>query len=382
MSGASGEKTELPTPKKLRDARAKGQVARSQDVVTAVSLIAVTVTVMVSFPAMITRLIDLITRAGNRAGAAGSRDFSAVLLAMLQDAGMEVISILGPVLLVCVVSAIAANFAQVGALFTFEGIKPSLSKISPASGFKKIFSLKQLVETLKSILKIVFLTVLFWSAIRGSIQALMLSLSCGLTCMFSVSTAVLQSILAYTALGFIVVAVADFAYQKHSHTKSLMMSHDEIKREYKESEGDPHVKGHRKQVAHELIMSDAGAATRKSSALVVNPTHFAVAIRYDAATMPLPMVVAKGRNHMAHFLRAEAEQAGVPVFRNVPLARSLFAETNPGDFIPEEAFAVIAEVLVWIENNRDALYQGRLHHGDIDMDEGHWPGRASANPGY
>jgi type III secretion protein U len=110
--------------------------------------------------------------------------------------------------------------------------------------------------------------------------------------------------------------------------------------------------------------------TRKASALVVNPTHFAVALRFDPETMPLPIIVAKGRELVAHYLRGEAEQAGVPVFRNAPLARALYAQAELGAFVPDYLFDAVAEVLAWLERNRDKLYQGRLDHGDIDMEQG------------
>src|SRR5262249_33074261 len=172
------------------------------------------------------------------------------------------------------------------------------------------------------------------------------------------------------ALAFVIVAVADYAYQKHSHTKSLMMTKEEVKREYKESEGDPHIKGHRRQLAQELAMGDGGHAARKGTAVVVNPTHLAVVISYRPEQMALPIVTAKGRNLQAHYLRTQAEEAGVPVFRNVPLARALFADAPINDYIPDELFDAVAEVLAWVSRHEDVLYKGRLPHGVIDMDAG------------
>ncbi|WP_181705364.1 type III secretion system export apparatus subunit SctU [Chthonobacter rhizosphaerae] len=366
MSGSSGDKTEQPTPKKLRDARAKGQVARSQDVVTAASLIAVIGVLAATFPGMLERMIAMM----DHVAATPDGDYRAVVWAAILFVSRETIIIMAPVLLVCIVAAIAANYFQVGPLFAFEGAKPSLEKISPSAGFKRIFSMKQLVETLKSILKIVFLTVLLTIVLEKAIGPYITAMPCGMPCILAITSSVLSDVLVYTALAFIVVALADFAYQKRSHTKSLMMTKEDVKREYKESEGDPHVKGMRKQLAHELVMSDAGAATRKSTALVVNPTHFAVAIRYVPDETPLPMVVAKGRNLTAYYLRAQAEEAGVPVFRNAPLARALHAEAELGGYVPDDLFDAVAEVLAWVDRHRDRLYDGRLTHGDIDMEAG------------
>jgi type III secretion protein U len=321
---------------------------------------------------MNTRLIALI----DEIAAMASRDFesaaSSALILMLRDT----IFILLPVLGVTIVAGIAANYFQFGSIFAFENIMPKLEKIDPAKGVKRIFSMKQLVETLKSIFKIVFLSMLLYFVLRDSIQPYIQALPCGLPCLTAVTNWVLLKLLAYSAFAFIIVALIDFAYQRHSHTKSLMMTKEEVKREYKESEGDPHIKSKRKQLAQELIFGDGGAAS-KSSAVVINPTHLAVAIAYRPEEMPLPMVVAKGRNERAVTIRATAEEAGVPVFRNIHLARTLFAEVEVDAFIPDQLFDVVAEVLVWVKMHRDELYKGPLPHGVIDMDAGdHRPKKA------
>jgi type III secretion protein U len=363
--GSSGEKTEQPTPKRLRDSRKKGQVARSQEVVTTASLMSVILYVYLAWGDMNTRLIKLI----DEIAAMASRDFessaSAALILMLRDT----IFILLPVLGVTVVAGIAANYFQFGSIFAFENLAPKLEKIDPAKGVKRIFSMKQLVETLKSIFKIVFLSVLLYFVLRDAIEPYVQALPCGLPCLTAVTNWVLLKLLAYSAFAFIVVAPIDFAYQRHSHTKSLMMTKEEVKREFKESEGDPHIKQKRKQLAQELIFGDGGAAG-KSSAVVINPTHLAVAIAYRPEEMPLPMVVAKGRNQRAVTIRAAAEEAGVPIFRNIHLARTLFAEVEVDEFIPDQLFDVVAEVLVWVKMHRDELYNGPLPHGVIDMDAG------------
>ena len=157
---------------------------------------------------------------------------------------------------------------------------------------------------------------------------------------------------------------------RKAHTKSLMMTKHEVKREYKENEGDPMIKGQRRQLAQELIMSENVSNARKATAIVVNPTHFAVAIRYEPEKFKLPRVTAKGRNLIAGLIRAEAEKAGVPVFLNVPLARALFANTEINDHIPENLFKPVAEILVWVSRNKHALYQGPRDAGAIDMEKG------------
>jgi len=365
MSGSSGEKTELPTPKKERDARAKGQVARSQEVVTAVSLFSAVAYLWFTWDITNARLTVLFDQV---ALLAREGDFRANALTGVYAAAWEIMIIMAPLLGIVLLAGIGVNYFQVGSLFTFQTIMPKGEKISPASGFKRIFSMKQLVELLKSVVKIVVLSILLYFVIRDAIAPYVGSFECGIPCIGDITVATLGKTLVYSALAFTVVALADFVYQKRSHTKSLMMTKDEVKREYKESEGDPHIKGKRKQLAHELAMGDGGAAARKGTAVVVNPTHFAVVVEYRPEKMPLPVVTAKGRNLQAAYLRGEAEGAGVPIFRNVSLARALYADARLYEPIPDELFDAVAEVLAWVSKNERALYKGRLPHGVIDMD--------------
>lgn len=367
MSGqSSGEKTEQPTPKKLRDARKKGQVARSTEVVTTVSLFSAIAFLWGTWNGTLETLVTmfdviaLLSTGDFRVNAVKAVDI------ITRDIARTVMPVLGVVML----AGIAANYFQVGSLMSAESITPKLEKISPGSGFKRIFSMKQLVEILKSIIKIAILSILLYLVVRDAIGAYIASVSCGMPCLTSVTSHFLFQTFVYSGLTFLVVALADFAYQRRAHTKSLMMTKDEVKREYKESEGDPHIKGKRRQLARELATSGGGAAARKGTAVVVNPTHFAVVILYAPGKTPLPIVTAKGRNKYAHYLRTEAESAGVPVFRNAPLARRLFADAEVDDYVPDDLFDVVAEVLSWVERNRDKLYAGPLGHGVIDMEAG------------
>ncbi|MEM6678149.1 MAG: type III secretion system export apparatus subunit SctU [Pseudomonadota bacterium] len=364
MSGASsGEKTENPTPKKERDARNKGQVARSNEVVATVSLMSVIAYIWINFNGLFEKLVNVMDESIRAAhGVEGPR-----MLDGLQAAKDATVDLLIPVLGVTILAGIAGNYLQIGSLFAVEGVMPKLEKVSPIAGFKRIFSMKQLVEVLKSIIKIVFLSVLLYIVIRAALSPLINSVYCGMPCIAGMTSMVIASLLGFTAFAFIVVAVADFWYQQHAHKKSLMMSKDEVKREYKESEGDPMIKGQRKQFAQELVMGDPPAKAKKSSAVVMNPVHLAVAIYYVPDETPLPVVTAKGRERVAHAMRAAAEEAGVPVFHHIPLARALYADAPVNDYVPDSMFETLAEVLVWIERNRENLYDGPLQHGMIDL---------------
>ncbi|EHS51280.1 type III secretion protein, YscU/HrpY family [Rhizobium sp. PDO1-076] len=365
-SGQSGEKTEQPTAKKTRDARTKGQVVRSQEVVATATLISVIAYICYTWGATMTRLEGMIDNIVQLHG----RDFQTSAFLAMRLIFDECVVVLLPLLGIAIGSAILANVSQFGALFSFEVISPKLSNISPISGFGKIFSVKQLFETVKAIIKILILTSIMYVIITENINAYMYSIYCGMSCLTHVTSIVIFEMLFYTGLAFIVVAILDFFYQRHSHTKSLMMTKEEVTRESKESEGDPIIKGKRKQIAQELLLSDGLDRAKKATAVIINPTHFAVAFDYNPEVAPLPIVVAKGCNLYAHEIRTQAERAGVPIFRNVPLARSLYADTEINAFIPDEWFSAVAEILAWVNQNRETLYISPLKHGVIDMEKG------------
>ena len=364
--GQGGEKTEPPSPKKLRDARQKGQVAKSQEVVMTATMFVAIAYIWATWTGSVSQLSALFDMSASLVDG----DFQVNAFRGMEIVEQVMVSVLLPVLGLIIVAAIASNYLQIGSIFSFESITPKLEKVSIASGAKRIFSKKQLVEVLKSIAKILFLSALLYFVLRRAIGPYIYSLSCGLPCVAALTGTLLQRIFLFSAFAFIIVSVADFAFQKHSYTKNLMMTKEEVKREYKESEGDPHIKGKRKQLAQELIMEDDGEVARKSTAVVINPTHFAIVIIYKEGKTPLPMIAAKGRDRHAHFLRTQAESAGVPIFRNAQLARALYAQTQVSDFVPDDLFAAIAEVLAWVARNKSVLYNGPTGSGVIDMEAG------------
>ncbi len=371
--GAGGEKTEQPTPKKLRDARKKGQVARSQEIVSASTLFAAIGYLWWNWGNIMLPLMEMMDMVARLAATdPGNSGIKAIVYIF-----REVALVLAPLLLVVIAFAIYSNYFQFGSLFALDAIKPKIENIGLKKGIKKIFSMKQLVELLKSIIKIVFLSTLLTIVFQSYLGATLTALPCGMPCLIDIAVSMLKTLFICAALAFFTIALADIAYQRRAHTKSLMMTKQEVKREYKENEGDPMIKGQRKQLAQELIMSESVSNARKATAIVVNPTHFAVAIRYEPEKFRLPMVTAKGRNLMAALIRSEAEKVGVPVFLNVPLARALFATAEVNDHIPETLFKPIAEILVWVQHNKELLYQGPLNEGLIDMERGdHRPKRS------
>jgi len=365
MSASSSQKTEQPTPKRLEDAREKGQVARSQELVTTVSLLAVMAYLWFGWSFIETRLAGLFDSIAAHARA--YPDHGTTLA--LYETGLSFALIIAPVLGIVILAGTIANFIQVGGLFSADVVKPKGERINPGSGLKRIFSRRHAVELLKTVVKIIVLAIILFGVIRDAIGPYVNSLPCSPGCQTALTTLVLGQLIAYAAICFFVVAVADVAFQRRAHNRSLMMTREEVKREYKEMEGDPLLKSKRQQLAQELAMEDRVRAAGRATAVIVNPTHLAVSIFYSAEKVPVPIVTGKGRNRAAYQMIGAAEKAGVPVFRNTTLARRLFADVEISQPIPEELFDAVAEVLAWVASNQEVLYSGRLPHGVIDMED-------------
>ena len=338
------EKTEQPTPKKLRDARKEGNVSKSVEVVTA----ALTMIVFGYFFLFGSAIRDhflsmLILPAQLFAMPTGD----AVTYAVEALVALSV-HIIAPIMILVVVVAILAHVLQFGVVFSFKSIEPKLDKINPAKNMKNIFSKKTLVEFLKSIAKICILTTVISLVLLHAIEDLLLSTSCGLNCTFAVFVKMLAKIIIITVLAFAAVAVADIIFQKSHHIKQLKMTREEVEREFKEMEGDPLIKQKRKSLFQEILAHGTSDRVRRSSVLVTNPTHVAVALRYDEEETPLPVMMAKGEDHIALAMRRIAEEEGIPVMQDITLARTLNKDMEIDQFIPPDLIEPVAEILLAI----------------------------------
>jgi type III secretion protein U len=348
----SGEKTEEPTHKKLEDARKKGQVAKSKDFTQTALVVALFGYLIAVGPKLASELGELLTLPIDFIQRPFLDVAGGLMMQVVQDGALIVLPFLGIVLVV----GVFAEALQVGALFAFEAIKPSGKKLNPLDNAKNMFSKKSLVEFLKNCLKVAFLSVLLYLVIRSEIREMLTLPLAGIDGVGNAITALLKVIIINVGLAYTAIALADFIWQRISYKKGLMMSKDEIKQEYKQAEGDPHVKGARKHLHQELLMSGAVAKSRKASVVVTNPTHVAVALFYEEETTPLPKVLAMGTDELAQRMKAAAREAGVPVMENVPLARALLAQAAVDHFVPSELLEPVAEVLRLVRE----LSEGRL----------------------
>jgi type III secretion protein U len=337
----SGEKTEQPTHKKLQDARKKGQVAKSKDFTQTALILALFGYLIASGPSLAQGFAELLVLPMGLLNQPFDVAVGSIVGAVLHKAVMIVLPFLGIVLAI----GIGAEMLQVGVLFSFESLKPSGKKLNVAANAKNMFSKKTFVEFLKNILKVGVLAAILYVVVRGEIAHLLELPDAGVVGVGMGMTALLKVLMINVAMVYVVIALADFGYQRFAYKKDLMMSKDEVKREYKEAEGDPHIKGARKHLHQELMMSGQIEKTRKASVLVTNPTHFAVALYYDDEKTPLPMVLAKGTDLIARRMIEIAKEEGIPVMQNIPLARALYAQAQLDQYVPSDLLEPVAEVL-------------------------------------
>ena len=357
-----GEKTEMPTPKRLRDARQKGQVCMSRDVTSTAILVVLLALFGWVGMALTDDIGELLRFIGRRIG---ENDGGAV-----RSAGAVAvwISLKHSILFAGVAAAVGvtANLVQVGFLLTFEPLKPDGNKINPAQGMKKIFSMKNLFEFLKNCVKVTFLGYLIYRIMLAAVPALLPLCYGGISDIMPVLKDVLRTLAAYTAFGYIVIAVVDRLFQQRNFLKQMMMTKDEVKREYKEQEGSQEIKQAQRDFRNEILFGpDPRAATKKASVVVTNPTHLAVGIRYDVSEAPLPKVVVSGADRIAKIIRDTAISEGIPIMENIPLARALYAKVKVEEYIPVELATPVAEVLKWVK----ALDEARKEDAELDSIE-------------
>jgi type III secretion protein U len=352
----SGDKTEMPTPKRMRDAREKGNVAKSSDVNSTALLIGIFCYIGMGWDGHMRNLCDLLLIPSYYIGPQVGDYFRHALWGVI----LKMLLIIMPLTGIVILLGIVANFAQVGLLFTMKPIVPDISKINPMAKAKQIFSMKNLFEFGKSVLKILFLGILLYMLVKSVIDDMLSLPFCGISGIMDVLGPIMNMFAKNVIFAYMVVAVIDYAFQKRNWTKQLMMTKDEIKREYKESEGDGQIKGKRKQIHREMMEEDPPQRTKKSSVVVTNPEHLAVALLYDMdqPVFPLPLVLAKGIGKVAERMIGIARENNIPIMRNVPLAHALMDTAEILEFIPSELIAPVAEVLRWVKNMKEEHAQG------------------------
>lgn len=340
------DKTEQPTPKRLREAMEKGDICKSQEISTALTVLALVCYLVAMGESIYEKMLAMF-----------DVTFDSVHLSFARGAGQVLIVvadvfiwIVFPVVFLVMGMALIGNLAQVGFLFSMKAAMPKLENLNPSKWFKKVFSIKNAVELLKNILKVAVISYAVYAVLSEYITVFFKIQTGTVYNLWEIIASAVKELLIFSSGAFCVIAALDYMFQKWQYSKQHMMSKDEVKREYKEMEGDPYIKSKRKQLHQELIAQNSMGSVRKAKVLVTNPTHYAVALDYEKDKTPLPVILAKGEGLLAQRMIKVAEEEGIPIMRNVPLARSLYAEGTENAYIPADLIKPVAEVLKWVQS--------------------------------
>jgi len=343
-----GEKTEKATPKKLKDAKKKGQVAKSQDFPSAFTFVA-SISLVMSYAGY------LYANVGGFIESAFTLiphdEVHLIIPILFHEGAYTILRTVLPILALTAMVGVVVNFLSVGPVFATEVFKFDIKKFDPIQNLKGKFKMKTLVELIKSLLKISIAAWLIYGVVYKSIPVLAKASTMNPVGAIVIFHTFLWEVVLKVGLFFVAVAVLDFAYQKYNFGKEMMMEKFEVKQEYKNTEGDPQIKGKRKQIAQEIAYSDGpGAGVQKAAAIVTNPVHLAIAIGYNREVDAAPYILAMGEGILADRIIHYAEQYEVPIVRNIDLAHKLWMSGEIYEYIPEDTYEAMAEILRWISS--------------------------------
>lgn len=347
MAEELGEKTEDPTQRRLSDAREKGQVIKSQDLSGAIDLLGAVVLVVVFGNGLVTGLSGMLRAIlsgeapGSAAGVMGIRELS-------QWTTIETLKIVLPVLAIMTVVVIAAQLVQVQWAPTADPLSPKLERLDPLAGFGRVFSRKSVARTTAGVLKLVLISIVAGSYIVKSMGIVASLPRLELVAGFARLGDTLLRMCGWILLIMLVIGAADYVVQRWLFMREQRMTKQEVKEERKSMDGDPEMKGRRLKIARQLALQRMRQDVPKADVVVTNPTHYSVALKYDADKMVSPTVVAKGADYMAFRIREIAIANGVPIVEKPPLARALYASAPVGQQISPEHFEAVAEVLAYV----------------------------------
>ena len=350
--GPGGEKTEPATEKKLSDARKEGQVAKSKEVGNALTLLVMFLLLrmwvgtlggqlMGLFSAFYSRIPDTLV---NWNGYLPQRDMFLLFRQLL----LNVLTIMAPVLALTFALAIVADVVQVKWQVTTKPLMPKFSKLNPINGFKRIFSVNSLVELIKAILKIGLLLYVSYSYLKDKVPYIFMLYDIPLLQAIQLIGQLVIDLGIRIAVVYILIAAGDYIDQKVKFSRDMRMTKQEVKDEYKQQEGDPQVKGKIRQRMQEASRRRMMQSLPQADVVITNPTHYAVAIRYDATVADAPIVLAKGEDYLARRIKELAKEYDIEIVENKPLARMLYANVDVGQAVPPELYQAVAEVLAFV----------------------------------
>jgi len=347
MAESSFEKTEAPTPRRLREAKESGNVARSTDLTAACVLMAA-VLLLNFFGFKILTSMKVVMQTMLDTSSLSNPTQTNDLMALSALAGRVVFEAVIPVCLGISAVAFLASVGQVGFILTAKPITPELSKISPLQGLKRLFDARAGMRLVMSLGKIGVIALIAILVIQKNMPRILRLAELEALPMFAGSCELVYSLSLTLAAVLLILAILDFSFQKWQHTKDLRMTKQEIKEELKQMDGDPLMKQRRTRVARQLALQRIGQAVPNADVVVTNPTHFSIALRYDSKTMTAPKVVAKGADFLAMRIRQLAIANGIPIVERKDVARAMYKSVQVGQEVPPQFYSAVAEILAYV----------------------------------
>lgn len=358
MSANRGDKTEQATPKRKREAREKGQVLKSTDVVVALSMLTLVGALSVFGPYLADNMKKLMV--GFFSMEIPDTLTLETVAPALTEGIYKFLIIMIPVLASAFLAALLFNYLQVGFLFSPKAARPKFSRISPAQGLKRIFSKRTLAELVKSIIRLTVLCIVAYNEYEAQIQNVSGLMGTSVAYSAEVAVDMALGIAFKLALALVIMAPVDFLYQWWQHRKDLMMTKQEVKEEYKLMEGDPQIKGKIRQKQRAMSASRMMKATAEADVIITNPTHYAIALAYKEEMHTAPVILAKGKDFMAKRIKETAKEHGIELVENKKLAQHLYFFCEIGDEVPEEMYQAVAEILAYIYNMKNERGRGEI----------------------
>lgn len=352
QDGPGGEKTEEPTSKKLEDARKEGQVAKSKDIASAVSLFSLFVLLKVWTGILSTQLIELFAMFYNKAPELVKMPGGDVPVTsfevLIKNGIIRLVIIILPFLITGFVLAFVCDLVQVKWKPTTKPLQPKFDKLNPVSGIKKLFNVQSLVELLKSIVKVAVIAIIVYNELKDRANDLYILYDMPLLQAVSLGGNLLINVGFKISILFLLIAFADLLFQRWKFHNDMKMTKQEVKDEYKSTEGDPQIKGRIRSKMREVSQRRMMQDLPNADVVITNPTHYAVAIVYDKDRADAPVVLAKGADYMAQKIKEVARDNSIMIIENKPLARSLYNNVEIGEQVPPELYVAVAEVLATV----------------------------------
>lgn len=347
--GPTGQKTEKPTSKKIRDSRKEGQVAKSQELSIAVMLLGLFLLLKIWIGVLGKGLLEVFSEAYNKIPQLANKVLEPIMIhKVFLEFILTLAKLLWPVMLMGVALSFLSNRIQFSWMVTTKPMQPKLSKISPISGFKRMFSLQTLVKTLVSIAKVIVITIIVYNTIKDKWQLLFHVYDMDIGQVIVMIGDIVIDLGIKISVVMMIIGIADYIFQKWKNMQDMMMSKQDIKDEYKNQEGDPQIKGKIRQKQREASQRRMMEAVPQADVIITNPTHYAVAIQYKRDEQSAPIVVAKGTDYLAGKIKEKARESGVEIVENRALARMLYNNVEIDQEIPPELYQAVAEVLAYV----------------------------------